>query len=113
MPWYKIPGCKGFQGVNWIHPWFQCRVSDIIDHTKLMFPDISHLIIFGSVTRDDCRLDSDIDICVVGDKNQKFYTPISDNTPYDVLWEHTIDKSSDIWKKILNEGVVVYGSISD
>ena len=41
-------------------------------------------------------------------KESKFLYP--DNDVYDVLWSSDIPKDSVLWRDIVKEGVVVYGS---
>ena len=49
-----------------IYPQKQRQVSEIYDLAK-RFPIIRRIIVFGSSVREDCRTDSDLDLCVDAD----------------------------------------------
>ena len=104
--WPKVKDVSQYQGVNFIHPWKQKKVEELINYTKNNYPNIKAIAIFGSSVTPMCELWSDIDIVLWGEEC-KFLHP--DNDVYDVLWEQDIPKDSVLWQDILREGVVVYG----
>ena len=52
-----------FSQVNRIHPIKQKIVKEIVDSAQLD-PEVRRIIIFGSATRYDCDMTSDLDICI-------------------------------------------------
>ena len=52
-----------FSQVNRIHPIKQRMVKDIVDAAR-MDEAVKRVIIFGSATRYDCDISSDLDICI-------------------------------------------------
>ena len=66
----RVVNENAFKNVNRIHPLKQKMVEQIVDRAK---KDISvrRIIIFGSSTRYDCDVTSDLDICI--DWNQDCY----------------------------------------
>lgn len=61
---------NAFKNVNRIHPLKQKIVAQIVERAK-QDPAVRRLIIFGSSTRYDCDITSDLDICI--DWNQDCY----------------------------------------
>ena len=61
---------NAFKNVNRIHPLKQKMVAQIVDHAKKGI-SVRRVIIFGSSTRYDCDITSDLDICI--DWNQDCY----------------------------------------
>ena len=105
MPWPKVEGCPNFLGVNWIHPLKQKKVARAVEQIKSEYPEVTALAVFGSSTRSDCNVYSDIDF-VVWKPDDCGFTPDCDD--YDLLFANHINRESPIWKSIVEEGVVVY-----
>lgn len=105
MPWPKVQGCPDYLGMNWIHPLKQKVVAAIVEQLKEECPDIEALAVFGSSTRNDCNVYSDLDLVVWKPDTCRF-TPNCEN--YDLLFANHISRESAIWQSILEEGVVVY-----
>lgn len=88
-------------------------LNDIIEILKKR-ENVKSAMIFGSRARGDCRINSDIDICIFGDINPIELNLIIDelkelNTPLDfdvVNFEKT--KKEELKKNILKEGVKFY-----
>ena len=108
---YQRLDCPHFMNKEWIHPLFQVRLYNLIQHTEKNCPGVTHLIVFGSVARGDCTEDSDIDLYILGDPDGTFYTPLDDDTEYDVLWDKFMKKPSPLFDTIWNEGLVIYGPV--
>lgn len=59
----EIVSADSFENVNKIHPLKQKAVKCIVEAAK-EDPEVRRLIIFGSATRYDCDITSDLDICI-------------------------------------------------
>lgn len=66
----RVVSDNAFKNVNRIHPLKQKIVAQIVERAK-QDPAVRRLIIFGSSTRYDCDITSDLDICI--DWNQDCY----------------------------------------
>lgn len=64
----RIVSDNAFKNVNRIHPLKQKMVAQIVDQAK-KDPAVRRIIIFGSSTRYDCDITSDLDICIDWQKN--------------------------------------------
>ncbi len=81
------------------------------------YPDVEKVVLFGSRARGDYKYNSDIDLCIFGEKLNhltlaKINMDISElNTPlnFDILAFNELNKK-ELINNILKEGVVVYGS---
>ena len=107
MPWLKVEDCPDYQGVNWIHPYFQCEVAKYVEAAKTN-REVRALVVFGSITTDRCHAGSDIDICVVGDKHRTFVPPLNSFIPCDAVWIDGLDNTYDLFQTIKERGIVVY-----
>ena len=108
MPLHQI-ACnvvKPFLSIHGIHPLKQHNIEELIEHTRVNFPYVTHIAVFGSTVDGRCRVDSDIDIVVWGADDKKFYPP--DNDTYDVFRAGDVMKEPKLREDIENEGVVVY-----
>lgn len=110
---------NAFKNVNRIHPLKQKMVAQIVDHAK---KDISvrRVIIFGSSTRYDCDITSDLDICI--DWNQDCYDKEGVLKPFTKNMRQTISSvtkgnadvvdyaylDGTVLKDAVENGVVVY-----
>ena len=102
-----MKGVSQYQGVNFIHPWKQKKIEELIEYTKVNYPNITHIAVFGSNVTERCELWSDINIVLWGKESKFLYL---DNDVYDVLWSNDIPRDSILWRDIVKEGVAVYGS---
>ncbi|MBR1597350.1 MAG: nucleotidyltransferase domain-containing protein [Lachnospiraceae bacterium] len=66
----KIVSDDAFDHVGKIHPLMQKKVKEIVEMAK-NDTNVRRIIIFGSSTRYDCDITSDLDICI--DWNQDCY----------------------------------------
>lgn len=66
----RVVSDNAFKNVNRIHPLKQKMVAQIVDQAK-KDQAVRRIIIFGSSTRYDCDITSDLDICI--DWNQDCY----------------------------------------
>lgn len=107
MPWNKVIGCPDYMGVNWIHPLKQRDVAKAVSYIVDNRIPIKALAVFGSAVNSRCRIDSDIDFVVWKDDGVRLTLPLEN---YDLLIANYISKTSELWKDICNEGVVVYVS---
>jgi len=98
-----------------IHPVKRDKVKKGCEYIK-QYPFVKKMIIFGSAVTKTCTEESDIDICLVinKDKNQKEFVRMYGELPLymDELCDILIyDKLNDEWKKQIDEkGVIVYES---
>ena len=115
----RVVNENAFKNVNRIHPLKQKMVEQIVDHAK---KDISvrRIIIFGSSTRYDCDVTSDLDICI--DWNQDCYDEEGVLKPFTRNMRQTISTvtrgNADVvdyeylddtfLKDAVEEGVIVY-----
>ncbi len=79
------------------------------------------LLLFGSQARDTAASNSDIDLCVVVDTNNKrallteMYMNIEASKPFDLLlytpdeWQNCLTDKTSIAYKINREGLLLYG----
>ena len=107
-----------FRSIRKVHPIKQAEVKAIVDVAKTD-PNVKRIIIFGSSTRYDCDLSSDLDICI--DWNQSCYDEEGVLMPFTKNMRQCISKTTkgnadvinygyfneDI-RKAVEEGVVVY-----
>jgi predicted nucleotidyltransferase len=59
----RVVADTSFRNVNRIHPIKQNMVKDIVAEAK-NDPKVKRIIIFGSSTRYDCDITSDLDVCI-------------------------------------------------
>jgi predicted nucleotidyltransferase len=59
----RVVADSSFRNVNRIHPIKQNIVKDIVAQAK-NDPKVRRIIIFGSSTRYDCDITSDLDVCI-------------------------------------------------
>ena len=111
MPWNKVIGCEDYLGVNWVHPLKQRAVGEVVSLIRTQYPDVYALAVFGSATTDMCRVDSDIDLVVWQTVPSRFILPACDE--FDLLYANSISRDSQIWKSIVEEGIVVYVKNTD
>lgn len=79
------------------------------------------IILFGSIANGTYKSDSDIDLCIIKDTQNKrnltanIYTEIDCEMPFDILvytneeWERNINDLSSFAYKINTSGVILYG----
>lgn len=113
----KWENLYGYEKVySFIFPFFQNRVHTLVNIAK-QNPRIEKLIVFGSILTESTGIDSDIDICLVGnikDSDTKDMRKI-DGTEVDIIictQEELDSKSCDIhtvYREIIEKGLVVYG----
>lgn len=83
--------------------------------------DIEKIILFGSLAKGVIHKDSDLDLCVVMETNDKksllqdMYISIESDISFDIKlytkkeWEKNITDKTSFAYKILSEGVLLYG----
>lgn len=108
-----------FKNVNRIHPLKQKMVAQIVDQAK-KDQAVRRVIIFGSSTRYDCDITSDLDICI--DWNQDCYDKEGVLKPFTKNMRQTISSvtrgnadvvdyaylDGTVLKDSVEEGVIVY-----
>lgn len=79
------------------------------------------VLLFGSLAKGTFRSDSDIDLCIIKDTDDKrnliteIYTAIDCNVPYDIVlytsdeWEKYKNDKNTFAYSIINTGVKIYG----
>lgn len=109
MAW-KICIDKPFMNCEHIFPIQQKYISTIIEGLKKN-QNVKKVIIFGSSVTSSCHPDSDIDIYLELDKNEKTNIPLI-YKPYDYWNNFSADER--LKKEIYGKGVVVYerGNVS-
>ena len=89
------------------------RGMEYIDRMNAIEPVIDKIVVFGSAVSDDCREDSDIDVCLFSqfnNQNQTYRTVrgrLMDEMD-DVCDIIRYDRLNDAFKEVIDKGVVVY-----
>lgn len=115
----RVISDNAFKNVNRIHPLKQKMVAQIVDQAK-KDQAVRRIIIFGSSTRYDCDITSDLDICI--DWNQDCYDKEGVLKPFTKNMRQTISSvtkgnadvidyaylDGTVLKEAVENGVVVY-----
>lgn len=115
----RVVSDNAFKNVNRIHPLKQKMVAQIVDQAK-KGRAVHRIIIFGSSTRYDCDITSDLDICI--DWNQDCYDKEGGLKPFTRNMRQTISSvtkgnadvvdyaylDDTVLKDSVEEGVIVY-----
>lgn len=99
-----LPEEERFLNCQYIHPLKQRALAETIEKAKA-FPNVTHIVVFGSALTERCWDGSDLDI-VVWDKTHTFRPPCSDD--YDMFYADEIKPSDAIYEDVVERGVVVY-----
>lgn len=106
MNFFVRPDVKPYLSIRNTHPLKQRQLAELVEFTKLNFPTVRYIAVFGSTVDGRCRPTSDIDICVWGGKEEHFYTPAND--VYDVIFREDLSDDSPLWQRIREEGYMIY-----
>ena len=96
----KVVPDDSFLSVNKIHPLKQLEVKLIVDEAR-KDSHVKSIKIFGSATRYDCNIDSDLDICV--DWNEDCYDDEGVLKPFTVNLRKAIANITKGNSDVLNE----------
>ena len=107
---------NGIDRINWRKKDGIKNLIQFTDEINKIRPTIDKIIIFGSAIRDDCRIKSDIDICLFTEYKTndelffKYYSNIENvtNSLCDIWVYKRLKDTHNIKNVIDSEGVVVY-----
>ena len=109
--------CTGYPYCH-IHPYKQDAVQYFVENKPEW---ITHVIVFGSAVTTAHLWYSDLDICVIGERdaaNLSYRRAKLDTVNYDIVWRSSIDHLRDsaqrnypVYRDILQKGVLVFGKI--
>ena len=113
---YKFIDKYGYgEPLSYIHPYKQKAVKYTVDS---IFDWVLYIIVFGSSVSTTCKINSDIDLCLIGKSVDNFDLNLLrfQNESYDFILveskEELFSKASlnsqNIYKDILENGVIVY-----
>ena len=106
MPWPQVYAGSSFLNTHFVHPLKQRAVYELVSNTKLKFPGVEAIAVFGSSVTDMCRVDSDIDIAVWRKSGSEFLEPCND--VYDVVFPLEMGEGSPLRTELADKGVIVY-----
>ena len=104
MSSWKICIDDPFLNCNKIYPIQQRKVKEIIDDAK-EDSSVQKIVIFGSSTRQDCHIGSDVDVYIEMSDDHNPIT-LMHNFEYDFWNNYRVDKR--LKREILTHGIVVY-----
>lgn len=101
---YKVVVKEPFKNCELVYPIQQRKVKELVDYLKNN-KNIKSIIIFGSSVTNKCNIDSDVDIYVVMEKDEKIIHRYF-NFVFDLWTNFTVDDN--LKKEIYKKGVIVY-----
>ncbi|MEA1975176.1 MAG: nucleotidyltransferase domain-containing protein [Bacillota bacterium] len=113
---YLYEDLNNYGGVyNLIFPFFQKPVHKLLE--KMPYSKIDEIWLFGSIITNLTGIDSDIDICIVGDidiEDTKGLWSV-DKIPVDLIWckknefYKMVKDVNSVFSDVFNQGVKIYG----